>query len=141
MAISTVAHVRQHSNTIGSARLLLLIIASHVSPTAGYAWPSIPTLAHETKLSVRHVYRLIRRLEAMGELDVMRRAGRVNVYRVTLSPASSDPLPTPDTIPSPTPDTMPTAKSSYEGNIARSRLETWLTPGSRVWHMLTEGVA
>jgi DNA-binding transcriptional ArsR family regulator len=139
VAISTVAQVRTQSNAIGSARLLLLIIASHVSPTSGYAWPSVPTLAKETKLSIRHVYRLIRRLEEMGEIEVTRRSGRVNLYRIKLSTAQPYQLPTPDSILSPTRDTIPTAKSEGKGDIALTRLETWLTPGSRIWKMLVDG--
>jgi hypothetical protein len=139
MAISTVAYVRSQSQALGSARLLLLIIASHVSPLTGLAFPSVPTLANETKLSVRHVYRLIRRLEAMGELEVIRRSGRVNFYRVTLSTAPAYRDPTTDIILAPTPAMMLASKSEVKEDIAPERLKAWLTPGSRVWKMLAEG--
>jgi hypothetical protein len=134
MAISTVAQVRTQSNSVGSARLLLLIIASHISPVTNTAWPSVLTLANETKLSIRHVYRLLKRLEASGELSITRRPGRVNTYRVNLvSPLD---IPTPDCpvlIPlSPTPD-----ESRVKEDIALSRLNTWLTPGSRIYQLMT----
>ena len=110
MAISTVAQVRTQSNSIGSARLLLVIIASHISPVANYAWPSVPCLAREGRLSERTIYRLITKLEASGELQIHRRPGRVNRYRILLGlstdPRSADPTPAtfrhepPDSIPS-----------------------------------------
>jgi hypothetical protein len=138
VAISTVAHVRTQSNTVGSARLLLLIIASHISPTSDLARPSVPTLARESRLSVRHTYRLIHRLEAMGELEVIRRQGRVNLYRVKLSTASSYLDPTPDSMPSQTRDVIAAPKSLVKEDIALTHLGDWLTPGSRIWCMLTE---
>jgi hypothetical protein len=138
VAISTVAHVRSHSNTIGSARLLLFVIASHVSPTSDLARPSVPTLARECRLSVRHVYRLLRRLEAMGELEVIRRQGRVNLYRVKLSTTPPQLYPTRDTIASQTHDVIAAPRSTVKEDIALTRLDAWLTPGSRIWRMLTE---
>ena len=142
MSISSVADVRTSSQALGSARLLLLIIASHVSPLNGLAWPSIPTLANETKLSIRHVYRLLKTLEAMGELAVYRTPGRVNTYRVKLSPArdtqESDAHQTPA---SPTSEPLPPvpAESRVKEDIVLSRLNTWLTPGSRIYQLMTSG--
>jgi hypothetical protein len=138
MAISTVAHVRSLSNTTGSARLLIFVIASHVSPTSDLARPSVPTLARESRLSVRHTYRLIRRLEAMGELEVIRRQGRVNLYRVKLSTTPPELPSTHDMMPSQTRDVIAAPRSYGEGDIALTRLGDWLTPGSRIWNMLTE---
>ena len=86
MSMSTVAQVRTSSKSHGSARTLLLVIASHVNPDTGWAWPSLDTLARETALTRRHVIRLITHLEALGELEVRRGHGRghVNFYRVHL---------------------------------------------------------
>jgi Helix-turn-helix domain len=138
MAISTVAHVRQSSKSIGSARLLLLILASHVSPTSGYAWPSVPTLAFETKLSVRHVYRLIKRLESLGELAVERRPGCVNRYRIAVSPLMSPhQTPTHDIILAETPDISSTSERRVKGDVSQERLKAWLTPGSRIYQLLS----
>jgi hypothetical protein len=142
MAISTVAQVRTFSNSIGSCRLLLFVIASHISPVTDTAWPSVPTLANETKLSIRHVYRLLRRLETMGEIVIYRTPGRVNRYRVKLSPApdtqESDAHQTPA---SPTSEPLPPvpAESRVKEDIALSRLNTWLTPGSRIYQLMTSG--
>jgi hypothetical protein len=84
MSISTVAQVRTSSKSTGSARTLLLVIASHVNPDTGWAWPSLDTLAHETGLQRRRTIDLIHILERLGELEVRRGQGRghVNFYRV-----------------------------------------------------------
>ena len=89
MSISTVAQVRSSSKSHGSARTLLLVIASHVNPDTGWAWPSLDTLADEIARTRRHVIRLIAELETLGELEVRRGHGRghVNFYRVDLTPA------------------------------------------------------
>jgi hypothetical protein len=137
MAISTVAQVRTFSNSVGSARLLLLIIASHISPVTGVAWPSIPTLANECRLSARQVIRLIQKLEALGELTVIRRPGRVNLYRVDLSTGQPASYPTHDAISTPTHDTSLASKSTVEEDIAPEVARKWLSPGSLVYQMLT----
>jgi Helix-turn-helix domain len=91
MSISTVAQVRSSSKSHGSARTLLLVIASHVNPDTGWAWPSLDRLADEIARTRRHVIRLITELEILGELEVRRGHGRghANFYRVHLAPAET----------------------------------------------------
>src|SRR5687767_908115 len=86
MSNSTLAQVRSSSQSKGSARLLLFVIASHVNPDSGLAWPSLETLAREIALTRRRVIQLIHVLEALGELTVRRGHGRghVNFYRVNV---------------------------------------------------------
>jgi hypothetical protein len=86
MSNTTVAQVRSSSQSKGSARLLLFVIASHVNPDTGLAWPSLETLAREVALTRRRVIQLVHLLEALGELTVRRGQGRghVNFYRVNL---------------------------------------------------------
>ena len=93
MSISTVAQVRSSSKSTRSARTLLLVIASHVNPDTGWAWPSLDTLAEETACTRRHVIRLVAQLETLGELEVRRGHGRghVNFYRVLVTPADTAP--------------------------------------------------
>ena len=88
MSISTVAQVRSSSKSHGSARTLLLVIASHVNPDTDWAWPSLDTLARETGLQRRRTIDLIHLLEGLGELEVRRGHGRghVNFYRVHVTP-------------------------------------------------------
>ena len=89
MSMEMVAYVRTHSKSTRSARTLLLVIASHVNPNTGWAWPSLDTLAHETGLQRRRTIDLIHLLERLGELEVRRSHGRghVNFYRVHGTPA------------------------------------------------------
>jgi hypothetical protein len=86
MSNSTLAQVRTSSQSKGSARLLLFVIASHVNPDTGWAWPSLETLAHEIALTRRRVIQLIHVLETLGELTIRRGQGRghVNFYRVNV---------------------------------------------------------
>jgi len=72
---------------------LLLVIASHVNPDTGWAWPSLDRLADEIARTRRHVIRLITELETLGELEVRRGHGRghVNFYRVHFAPADTEP--------------------------------------------------
>jgi Helix-turn-helix domain len=88
MSISTVAQARSSSKSHGSARTLLLVIASHVNPDTCWAWPSLDTLARETGLQRRRTIDLIHLLEGLGELEVRRGHGRghVNFYRVHVTP-------------------------------------------------------
>ena len=67
MSISTVAQVRSSSKSHGSARTLLLVIASHVNPDTGWAWPSLHPLAgHRIARTRRHVIGLMHKIETLG---------------------------------------------------------------------------
>ena len=132
------------SQAEGSARLVLLTIAVHINPASNTAWPSLATIARETKLSTRQVIRIVKKLEASGELLVLRRVGCVNVYRVNLSTDSSNPGT--GLLPGgrrghPTRDTMPAHNRKGKEDIAPSAevIQQWLRPGSRIWKLLTEG--
>src|SRR5262245_57471942 len=87
MSNQSVSEVRAYSKSTGFAKFLLLIIASHQHPTALYAYPSLDTLARETTLSKPTVIKLVKALEALGELEVQRGHGRghSNRYRVTIA--------------------------------------------------------
>jgi hypothetical protein len=128
--------VLRHSQAVGSARLVLLAIAVHVNPS-GIAWPSFATLAVETKLSRRHVIRLVKRLEASGELDVERRPGRTNVYRVKLSTPQMLDVRAGDPYGHGGSDVEMSPEIQGKEDIALTRLENWLTPGSKVWTLLS----
>jgi hypothetical protein len=128
--------VLRRSQSVGSARLVLLAIAVHINPS-GIAWPSFATLAVETKLSRRHVIRLVKRLEASGELDVERRPGRTNVYRLKLSTPQMLDVQAGDTYGHGGSDAGMSPEIQLKEDIALTRLETWLTPGSKVWTLLS----
>jgi hypothetical protein len=86
MSMEMVAQVRDFSKSRGDAKFLLLVIASHINPQLGWAWPSLETLAHEITKGKPYTIKLIRALEALGELEVCRGRGRghANHYRVTI---------------------------------------------------------
>jgi Helix-turn-helix domain len=87
MSMEMVAQVRDFSKSRGNAKFLLFVIASHINPQLGWAWPSLETLAHETTLSKPTVLKLIDALIALGELEVVRGRGRghSNRYRITIA--------------------------------------------------------
>jgi Helix-turn-helix domain len=78
-----VAYVRTHSKSTRSARTLLLVIASHVNPDTGWAWPSLDTLAEETTLTRRRVIQQL--LASFG--DVGWEPTAIPVWRASDAPA------------------------------------------------------
>ena len=86
MSMEMVAHVRDFSKSKRNAKYLLLTIASYINPTTGWAWPSLDTLAHVTSFGKPYILKMIRGLEALGELKVQRGRGRghSNHYRITM---------------------------------------------------------
>lgn len=85
MSVQAMAWVLESSRATGSDRLVLLAIANHASKEGGEAWPSIPLIAAEARVSERTVSRSLIRLAALGELEVVRGGGRgPNQYRPNL---------------------------------------------------------
>lgn len=65
--------------------VVLLMIANHAKSDGSGAWPSVPTLARESRMSERQVQRCIRLLEKSGELQVSNGTGPhgCNVYAIS----------------------------------------------------------
>lgn len=84
MSIKVMAQVWAHSKMKGSALLLLLAIADHAHDDGGGAYPSTETLSRKIRMSVRQTQRMLRTLEASGELKVHLKAGphKANLYTV-----------------------------------------------------------
>jgi hypothetical protein len=82
--------VVQISKQKGSGYLLMLLLANHADSN-GYSWYGVRRLAAETRLSQRNVRYLIRKSEALGELEVFVGQGEkgTNLYRVTSVPDNS----------------------------------------------------
>src|SRR5271156_441376 len=82
--------VVQTSKQKGSGYLLMLLLANHANGN-GYSWYGVRRLAAETRLSQRNVRYLIRKSEALGELEVFIGQGEkgTNLYRVTCVPDNS----------------------------------------------------
>lgn len=67
MSVRVMATVWADSEHSGGKLLLLLALADHANDQ-GVCWPSLETLAQKSRMSERHVRRLLRELEESGEL-------------------------------------------------------------------------
>lgn len=83
MSIQVMSKVWAQSQAAGSELLLLLAIADF-SDDQGQAFPSVATLARKIRMSPRNTQYLLQKLEAAGELEIRRNAGRAgsNLYTV-----------------------------------------------------------
>ena len=75
MSISIVHHVREKSQSKGSARTLLLNLAIYANDCCGVAWASDATLYHDVNVSRQRIHELKNVLEATGELVIVERPG------------------------------------------------------------------
>lgn len=73
--------VWEKSESKGSHRLVLLFLADYANE-AGECWPGVATIADRCKLGERYVQRILGDLTAAGEIEVVTRPGRSNVYRL-----------------------------------------------------------
>ncbi len=77
MSFDAIQRIWNFSIAAGSARLVLLSIATHEGKS-GVSWPSLDRLAEKTKISRRQVIRVISDLETSGELAIIHGRGRHN---------------------------------------------------------------
>jgi hypothetical protein len=165
MSIRMMTQVWDQSQHKGSELLLLLAIADNANDQ-GVAYPSRRTLAKKTRMSDRHVKRLVQVLIRSGELLVHFGAGPrgCNEYQITLSTERGQDVPRKissgghpgskrgDIAVSPEPNTKPKREEkpfSLESDrgapapeVSLSPIELkrlGLTPGSTVWRALVEG--
>jgi hypothetical protein len=82
MSIPIVHHVREKSQSKGSARTLLLNLAIYANDCCGVAWPSDATLYHDVNVSRQRIHELKNALEDQGELVIVERPGTTNLYCV-----------------------------------------------------------
>jgi hypothetical protein len=86
MSVQAMTWVLENSRHKGSELLLMLVIANYAHNDGSNAFAGAPVLAKNCRLSIREVFRLIRRLESSGELIVNRSAGRhANRYTITMT--------------------------------------------------------
>ncbi|MFF0904033.1 helix-turn-helix domain-containing protein [Kocuria sp. CPCC 205316] len=89
MSIQCMLQVWWHSESTGNSRLVLLAIADEADDDGRNAYPSMRRLAEKVNCNKDTVSECIKRLEAMGELEVKRPAkngpGQFNRYRVLLA--------------------------------------------------------
>jgi hypothetical protein len=93
VSVEVMSWAFDHSNSTGTARLVLLVIANHASADGTNSWPSISTLAKKANVTDAAAKRAIRKLVDLGELEVelqkggtpeMRDDRRPNRYKVVM---------------------------------------------------------
>jgi hypothetical protein len=82
MSMPIVHHVREKSQSKGSARTLLLNLAIYANDCCGIAWPSDAALYHDVNVSRQRIHELKNRLEDQAELVIVERPGATNLYFV-----------------------------------------------------------
>lgn len=110
MGVINSAWVREQSRAQGSARLVMFALASAADDASKRCAVSVPTLSRWAGVEERSVYRALEHLEALGELQVTRRTGRVTGYLLPLPAENDAPNPWQGVTPNPrhrvTPDTV-----------------------------------
>jgi hypothetical protein len=91
MSVEAMAIAMRHSRATGAARTILVGIASHDGD--GGAWPSMDTLSIYGGVNMRNAHEAVKRLAALGEIDVTINGGgmlntpehmRTNLYKFLL---------------------------------------------------------
>ena len=98
MSVQAMSWVIDNAEVGGGNLLVLLMVANHTMSDGTRAFPSVPTLARECRMSERQVQRILRSLVLAGHLEVTsKKRGGPKVYRVAgmggdiLSPARVTP--------------------------------------------------
>ena len=84
VSVQALCWVLERSEAHLGARLVLISIANHADDRGENAWPSITTIARESRMTPRHVQRVLPELVALGELEVDAGAGPRGVHRYRL---------------------------------------------------------
>jgi DNA-binding transcriptional MocR family regulator len=89
VSIQALSWVLEESESEGLDRLVLLVVANHANDE-WRAWPSVRTIAREARVSTNTVGKAIRRLVALGELELERQGDRrrSSTYRMTRAPGT-----------------------------------------------------
>src|SRR5579863_1952178 len=96
-SVQAISWVIESSKHKSNAFVVLLMIANHAHSDGTLAWPSVRTLARESRISEREVRYTLRQLERSGELVTIERKGQSNMYSLPLvTPAKFAPLPLQD---------------------------------------------
>ena len=77
------ADVWDNAEVEGASLLVLLALADYANEN-GICWPAVETLARKTRVSERHVHRILSALESRGYIIIGSREGpmSVNVYKI-----------------------------------------------------------
>jgi predicted transcriptional regulator len=82
MSIKIMDWVFENSKAQGIERLILLVIADHCNSEGEDAFPRISVIARRANVSERTVKRRIQDLVSLGELEVVKRNGTSNLYKI-----------------------------------------------------------
>lgn len=82
--IEAIDYVLKHSRATSAPLQAVLLVLANYTDKNGIAYPGIPTIARESRMQPRQAKRSIRQLEAIGAVQVERRHGRGNRYRLRL---------------------------------------------------------
>jgi Helix-turn-helix domain len=82
VSVQAISWVIENSSHKSGSFVVLLMIANHAHSDGTGAFPSLSTLANESRLTVQQVANCLKRLEASGELHIERGKGpyRCNLY-------------------------------------------------------------
>jgi len=89
MAIKVMDWVFDNSKAQGIERLILLVIADHCNSEGENAFPRVSVIARRANVNERTVRRRLSDLVALGELEIVKRPGTSNIYKIVL-PTSLD---------------------------------------------------
>ena len=97
MSIQAMVHVMKESKQSGASYTLMLMIANYADARGLNAYPSISTLARDSRILKRTVQLLLPMLEASGELKIHRGEGcnGTHVYEVVMQEGGVERTPNP----------------------------------------------
>jgi len=125
MSLDAVAEVLKGSKAVGSQRLLLVALAFHKNRKSGRCDPSMKTLAAECNVSVRSIERHLKRLAALGEIEIRSgfSCGRRNSYTLRFASQQAHDLPIghPDTRVVSTPTPVSRLPDNYVHRTVRTK--------------------
>ena len=92
MSVQAMSWVIEKSKHKSGELVVLLMIANHARSDGRGSWPSVATLAAESRMTRRQVQRCVRRLEKSGELATAKNAGPggANLYSLPLMALDAD---------------------------------------------------
>jgi predicted transcriptional regulator len=85
MSIKIMDWVFENSKAQGIERLILLVIADHCNSEGEDAFPRISVIAKRANVSERTVKRRLQDLVELGELNIVKRHGTSNLYKIVTS--------------------------------------------------------
>lgn len=93
MAIKVMDWVFDNSKAQGIERLILLVIADHCNVEGENAFPRVSVIARRANVTERTVRRRLNDLVALGELEVIKRPGTSNIYRIVIPGLNAEDTP------------------------------------------------